>query len=382
MSHANTIYSQLLQLLPRHDFENLVRRYETDKYVKDFTCWKQLITLLYAQIKGHDSLRDVVAGLSTQSEKLYHIGLTTVARSTLSDANNKRDWHIFEGLFYALLSRCKEFAPKHGFKFNNPLYSLDSSTISLCLSLFPWAKYRKTKGALKMHCLLDHRGCIPSFAVVTEGRQHDVAVAKQIDLPLPPDSIISVDRGYMDLKYLASIDTMGCYFVTRAKKNMLAQITGQHEIPEKKGLEGDIRVRMKGYPNELRMVIWHDEDSDKDFAFLTNNFALAASTIAAIYKSRWRIELFFKWIKQNLKIKSFLGTSHNAVMTQIWVAMIYYLLLAYIKFQTRYKHSLLNLSRVVKEVLMDRLSLVDILSLNPNNAVKKARPPSPQLALF
>jgi hypothetical protein len=385
MSHVNTVFGQLLQLLPRHDFEKHVKQYETDRYVKDFTCWKQLITMLYAQIKGRDSLRDIVTGLSAQSDKWYHIGLTSVARSTLADANNKRDWHIYEGLFYSLLQRCRNMTPKHKFKFKNPLYSLDSTVVSLCLSLFPWAKYRTTKGALKIHFLLDHRGCIPSFAVVTEGRRHDVAVAKEVDLPLEPDSIIALDRAYLDLKYLHSLHEKGYYFVTRAKKNTLCEITGQQKMPDKKGLLGDLVVRLGGYPEDLRLVVWWDEDTDREFAFLTNNFKLAASTIAAVYKARWQIELFFKWIKQNLKIKSFLGTSENAVMTQIWVAMCYYLLLAYVQYQSRYKHGVLALARIFRETLMDRVSLVDIFSLNPNVAVRKirnARAPSAQLAFF
>jgi len=385
MSHVNTVFGQLLQLLPRHDFEKLVEQHETDRYVKDFTCWRQLTTLLYAQIKGHDSLRDIVTGLSAQSDKWYHIGLNSVARSTLADANNKRDWHIYEGLFYSLLERCRDMTPRHKFKFKNPLYSLDSTVISLCLSLFPWAKYRTTKGALKIHFLLDHRGCIPSFAVVTEGRRHDVAVAKEIDPPLLPDSIIALDRAYLDLKYLHSLHEKGCYFVTRAKKNTVCEITGQQKMPDKKGLLGDLVVRMDGYPQDLRLVVWRDEDKDREFAFLTNNFALAASTIAAIYKTRWQIELFFKWIKQNLKIKSFLGTSQNAVMTQIWVAMCYYLLIAYVQYQSRYKYGLLPLARIFREILMDRVSLLDIFSLDPNKAVRKirkTRSPAAQLALF
>jgi hypothetical protein len=355
--------------------------------VKDFSCRRLFITMLYAQVRGHDSLRDIVAGLNTQSSKWYHIGLNGVARSTISDANNSRDWRIFEGLFYEMLSRCKTLTPSHGFKFNNPLYSMDATVIELCLSVFDWAKFRKTKGALKIHCLLDHRGNIPSFAVVTEGRRHDVKVAKEVSLPLVPDSILAVDRGYLDFTFLHSIHEAGCFFVTRAKENMAFDATGQHKMPNKKGLIEDMAIQLKGksleaYPEELRYIIWHDEETDKYYSFLTNNFKLAASTIAAIYKSRWQIELFFKWVKQNLKIKTFLGTSYNAVMIQIWVAMCYFLLLAFIKYQTCYRYSLLSLSRVVKETLMDRVSLVDLLSLNPDKGIPRIRDATPQLSLF
>jgi transposase len=264
---------------------------------------------------------------------------------------------------------------------------MDATVIELCLSVFDWAKFRKTKGALKIHCLLDHRGNIPSFAVVTEGRRHDVKVAKEVSLPLVPDSILAVDRGYLDFTFLHSIHEAGCFFVTRAKENMAFDATGQHKMPNKKGLIEDMAIQLKGksleaYPEELRYIIWHDEETDKYYSFLTNNFKLAASTIAAIYKSRWQIESFFKWVKQNLKIKTFLGTSYNAVMIQIWVAMCYFLLLAFIKYQTCYRYSLLSLSRVVKETLMDRVSLVDLLSLNPDKGIPRIRDATPQLSLF
>lgn len=388
MSHVNTVFSQLLQLIPRHDFENLVREHKGDRYVKEFMCWKQFITLLYAQIKGQNSLRDIVTGLNSQSRKLYHLGMGKVSRSTLSDANNERDYRIYEGLFYRLLERCESLTPEHGFRFKNPLYSFDSSSFELCLSVFPWAKYKKTKGALKLHCLLDHRGCIPSFIAVTEGRLHDVKAAKKLDLPLLPDSIVAMDRGYLDYKYLYKLHRKGVFFVTRTKRNTAFEITGQHELPNRKGLVDDVSIRFTGayarkdYPGELRVVSWYDEENDKQLEFLTNNFDLAAATIAAIYKNRWRIELFFKWIKQNLKIKSFLGTTPNAVMTQIWVAMCYYLLLSYIKFQTNYRYRLLSLVRIFKETLMERVSMIDLLSINPEIGYLKVQNLTHQMALF
>jgi hypothetical protein len=388
MSHDNTVFNQLLHLLPRHEFEKLVAMHGGDRYVKNFTCWRQFMTLLYAQIRGHDSLRDIVTGLGTQSEKWYHIGLGYVARSTLSDANNTRDWRIFEGLFYEMLNRCAASAPAHAFKFKNPLFSMDATVIELCLSVFEWAKFRKTKGALKIHCLLDHQGCIPAFAVVTDGKCHDVKAAKEAFLPLMPDSILAVDRGYIDFEFLYSIHSIDSFFVTRAKNNLSYEVTGQHNLPNKKGLLDDVAIRLTGYyqrksyPDELRLITWHDAETGKIFWFLTNNFKLSASTIAAVYKSRWQIELFFKWIKQNLKIKSFLGATHNAVMTQIWVAMCYFLLLAYVKFQTRYRFSFLHLARLFKETLLDRISLIHLLSLNPEKGLKCIREPSFQLALF
>ncbi|MBU1022901.1 IS4 family transposase [bacterium] len=389
MSHINTIFNQVLHLIPRHQFDNLVRAHSGDRYVKEFTCFRQFITLMYGQIKGRDSLRDIVTGLNSQRSKFYHIGLQSVARSTLADANNSRDWHIYEGIFNRLLERCLSVTPKNGFKFDNPFYSLDSTTIDLCLSIFPWAKFRKTKGALKIHCLLDQRGSIPSFVVITKGAKHDIRVAKESDLPLQPDSIIAFDRAYIDYEFLYDLHSRGIYFVTRAKKNLSCTVTGLHKMPPNvKGLVCDMWIRLEGYyqsqnyPEELRLIEWHDEATGRDLSFLTNNFKLAASTIAGIYKSRWQIELFFKWIKQNLKIKSFLGTSVNAVMTQIFVAMCYYLLLTYIKFQTKYGYTITDLGRILSEILMERVHLLDILTLKPVQAIKRARDPSDQLTLF
>ncbi|HID43396.1 MAG TPA: IS4 family transposase [Archaeoglobaceae archaeon] len=387
MSHLNTIYNQLLHLMPRHHFENLVKRYKGDHYVKYFTCWQQFMSLLYAQVRGKDSLRDIETSLKAQSSRWYHIGLKDIKRSTLSDANNQRDYRIYEGFFYELLYRCKSITPKHKFRFKNPLYTLDATVIDLCLSLFPWAKFRKKKGALKLHYLYDHSGSIPSFLVVTDARQHEIKVAKGQDLPIVSDSIISIDRAYIDYKWLYSLKKSRVSFVTLAKKNLKYEIIGQHEVDEKKGLLFDQTIKLTGYyqsryyPEELRLVGFIEPETKKEFVFLTNNFTLSAYTITQIYKARWQIELFFKWIKQNLKIKSFLGTSRNAVLTQIWVAMCYYLLLSYVKYQTKYSYSLLELSRIFSEMVLERISLIDLLSCRHYN-ISKAREPDLQHSLF
>lgn len=371
MTKIGTVFSELLKLIPRFQFDNAVNRYRGDRYTKSFSCWRQFITLLYAQISQKDSLRDIETGLSTQSNRWYHLGLNRVCRSTLSDANNRRDYRVFEDLFYALLKRCKDLTPKHKFRFKNPLYSLDATTIDLCLSVFPWAKFRTAKGAIKLHCQYDHSGALPSFMVITDGKRHEARVVKEHAFPLKPDSIVSVDRGYLDFKWLYSLTLKKVWFVTRGKKNFKYEFIGQHQEPKGKGVLQDQRVRLTGYyasrnyPEVLRRIEFYDEEKDKVLVFLTNNFKFAASTIAAIYKSRWQIELFFKWIKQNLKIKSFLGTSKNAVMSQVWVAMCCYLLLTYIKYQSRYRGALLELSRVIRETLMDRKTLLDILTLKP-----------------
>jgi hypothetical protein len=370
MRKLETIFGELLKLVPRYQFEKAVEQYHGDRYVKSYTTWHQYITILFSQIKQKDSIRDIVTGWDAFESRWYHLGMKDIRRSTFSDANNKRDYQIFESLFYHLLSRCRGYTPKHRFKFNNPLFSLDASVVDLCLSVFPWAKFRKTKGAIKLHCLYDHSGALPSFVTITDGKKHDVTVAKKTDLPLSPDSIVSIDRAYIDFKWLNSLDENGVWFVTRAKSNIDYVATGQHPVSGK-GVRKDQTILLKGprtknyYQKELRLIEFYDEETKKHLTFLTNNRKLAASTIAAIYKSRWQIELFFKWIKQNLKIKSFLGTSKNAVLTQIWVAMSYYLLLTYIKFQTKYGHSLLTLSRIIREMLFERKNLIDILTLKP-----------------
>lgn len=387
---VNTIMTELLKIFPRYEFEKLEERYNGNHYTKYFTGWQQLITLLFAQAGGKDSLRDIETSLSVHYSKWYHIGLKGIKRSTLSDAMQNRPYEIFEGLFYKLLDKCQSVTPRHRFKFKNPLYTLDSTVIDLCLSIFPWATFRKRKGAIKLHYLYDHSGSLPTFMTMSDGKTHDIRVAKsneKLDFAFLPDSIISIDKAYIDYRWLYSLNQRQITFVTRAKNNMEYKVTGQHQAIKRKQVICDNRIRLIGYesrkkyPEELRIVDYTDPDTGKQYEFLTNNLKLAAKTIADIYKSRWQIELFFKWIKQNLKIKSFLGTSPNAVLTQVWVAMCFYLLLTYIKYQTKYGYSLTELSRMIKEVLMDRTNLVDILSLNVKT-VRKAREPVPQMELF
>lgn len=386
MPHYNTVLHQLLALTPRHQFEKFVRTLDGDRYVKTFSTWNQFTTLLYAQASGKDSLRDISNGMLTQGNRLYHLGLPAkIARSTLSDANTKRDYRIYEKLFYALLDRCKDLTPKHKFRFKNPLYSLDATIIDLCLSMFPWAKFRKRKGALKLHYQFDHAGELPVFLRVTTGKRHEIAVAKE-EFPISPDSIYCFDMAYLDWAWFRRITDEKAFFVTRAKKNLKAGFVGQQERPKRKGVLFDLHIKTenfyarKDYPYPMRLIGFWDTETGRYLEFLTNNFTLSAATIAAIYKARWQIEIFFKWIKHNLKIKTFLGTSKNAVLTQVWVAMCYYLLLAYLKYQTRYRNSLFYLHRVVKEMLMERASLIDLLNLNPSRLARLKRQ-DPQLCL-
>jgi hypothetical protein len=386
MSHINTIFHQLLRIFPRHQFDKLVRKHHADRYVKYYTTWQQFITLLYAQIKGKDSLRDIELAFKSHPEKSYHLGILDVKRSTLSDANNNRDYRVFEGLFYALLDKCDILTPPHKFQFKNRMYSIDSTTIDLCLSAFPWAKFRKKKGAIKMHCLFNHSGSLPSFINITEGKTHDVTALKNQQLPVSADSIISVDRAYIDYKWLNSLNQQGVFFVTRAKKDLKFRLIGQHEVDKSKGLKFDQTVvvanasKRVDYPDDLRLVGYTDPETLKEYTFMTNIFHLDAFTITQIYKQRWQIELFFKWIKQNLKIKSFLGTSKNAVLTQIWVAMCYYLLLSFVKFQTKYSYSMLELARIFNNTLLTRINIIELLSFRKYH--QRIREPAYQNTLF
>ena len=386
----NTIFSQLMQLICQYRFKKSVDRHEGDRYTKRFSCWQQLLVLLFAQAKGHTSLRDIEVSLRSHHRKWYHLGLTSVARSTLADANTNRDADILKEVFYSLLEKCRDLAPRHRFRFKNPLYTFDSTLINVCLSLYPWATYRKKKGAFKLHTLLDHDGYLPSFVVLTDGRTHDINIMKDSSYCVPelsPDSILLIDRAYIDYKLLYSLTKRKLYFVTRMKKNMKYTVLGQQELSEKNGVVTDCRVRLANYyqsryyPAPLRLVTVVDHETRVPITFMTNNLTLDATTIAELYKSRWQIETFFKWIKQNLKIKSFLCTSKNAVMTQIWAAMIYYLLLSFIKFQTKCRHSLHELTRIIGELLLDNMHLIEIIGVSLNSYAKVKRKQM-QLSLF
>jgi len=387
MKYHSTVFNELLKMLPREKFEQDVVREQANRYTKHFTAWNQLLVNLYAQASGKNSLRDIETGLKMQQNSWYHLGLTNAVRSTISYTNSKKPYQIAQNTFYHLLTQCRDFAPKHKFRFKNPLYTLDATVIELCLSMFPWAKFRKRKGALKLHTLLENKGTIPSFLVMTEGKKHEVKVAKELFLPIPLDSIIAMDKGYVDFQWLYSLTQRGIYFVTRAKENMKYGVVGQQEVNSGKGLISDEEIILVGpltqqkYPNKLRLVTYYDSEHNRVYEFLTNNIHLAAYTITQIYKARWQVELFFKWIKQNLKIKTFLGTSKNAVLTQIWMAMIYYLLLAYIRYQSNYTYSLLHLTRVIKECLFKRACIIDLLKLSLWKA-QRLRDPCCEMSLF
>jgi hypothetical protein len=372
MSYKPTVFNQLFNFIPRYAFEKSAREHAADRYAKTFKAWQQFLLLLYAQATGKQSLREIEGGLQLHLPRLYHLGLRPVPRSTVSDGMQRRDCAVFGSLFHAMVHRTASLAPKHRFRFSNPLYSIDATTIDLCLSVFDWARFRKQKGAIKLHCQLGHGGHIPSFVHISDGKTHDVKAAKSF-FELEPDSIYCIDKAYVSFDWLHSIHKTGAFFVTRAKTNMDYRITGQHSRPAKNGVKADwiielrVTVSSRKYPEKMRMVVSKDPETQKVYRFITNNFKLAAATIAAIYKERWQIELFFKWIKQNLKIKTFLGTSKNAVMAQIWVAMIYYLLLAYIKFMSKTALSLTDVARRMKEAIMMHMDLLELLGLGSSS---------------
>lgn len=373
MINCSTIFTQLLEFLPYYQFRSLVGQHQSDFKTQKLTTWNQFVILCYAQATGKDSLREIEAGLKTHSELWHHLGIKTVAKSSIAYANRQRNSIIFEKLFYALLKQCQEMTSARKFSFDNQLYSLDSTTIDLCLGLFDWAKFHHAKGAIKIHVLFDNRLQLPVVVQGTTGLVSDIAKGKKMKFDLPPKSILVFDRGYADYRWWKTLGAKGFFFVTRPKKNMTIIVSEKFKIADSSILSDD-KIWIGDpcsppYDKEMRRVRYLDPLRG-EYVFITNHFSLSAKEVALVYKERWKIELFFKWIKQNLKIKTFLGTSKNAVMSQVWVVMIYYLLVSYIKFQTRYPGSLLKLTWLLKETLLTRRPLIDILSLNLRTVVK------------
>ena len=369
MSHHNTIFSQLLKLIPRHEFETLAKQHHCGRSFRKASRWSQFVTLSLAQLTGRSSLRDIVENTSAQAHRLYHLGSTKLSRSNLSRINESKPYTLYEALFGKLLARCQNKAPGHNFRFKNPLYSLDASTIDLCLSVFPWAKFRTTKGAVKLHVGLNHAGYLPEFVTVTEGKDADITVGRTLNFP--KGSIVAVDKGYNDYSWYNQLTGKGIFFVTRLKSNAKHRVITRHPVVKGKGVICDQTIQLTGAqtarrcPVPLRRIGYKDSLTGKRYTFLTNNFKLSARTIADIYKARWQVELFFKWVKQNLKIKAFIGTSRNAVMTQIWVALCMYVLLAFLKFQSKLTKSMQQLLRILQLNLFEKRDLMALLRGDP-----------------
>jgi len=355
MMRVASLFSQVLGLFDRGSFAGLVRKHKAERYSKGFSSWGQFVAMLFCQLAQAKSIREICGGIASTLGKIRHLGLEEAPkRSTLSYANNHRPWQMYEDLFYSTLKVCQEdgAVPKKKFRFKNKLLSFDSTTISLCLSLFPWAEFRRTKGGVKLHLLLDHDGYLPVFAVMGSARKHDRTVAHQI--PLPKGSIVAMDRAYNDYQLFYRWTTSGVYFVTRMKSDARYQVVQAFDVPKDRSIRSDEYIRLTGpdaekkYPDFLRRVVVWDEENKEEIVLLTNHLSFGATTIAAIYKDRWQIELFFKALKQNLKVKTFVGTTQNALYTQIWTALIAMLLIKWLQFRSTFNWSLSNLVALLR----------------------------------
>ena len=368
MNQGRTVFSQLIAFLPDREFRRCVARYDGDAGLRDFSCWDQYLTMAFAQLTYRESLRDIEACLRALGAKLYHMGFQgKVARSTLADANESRDWRIFADFAQVLIRIARPLCATDpiGMDLDHSLYALDSTTIDLCLSLFPWAKFRKHKAAVKMHALLDLHGNIPTFISITNGKVHDVNILDEI----APEAgaFYVMDRGYVDFGRLYVFTLSAAFFVVRTKSNVLLQRQYSHPVDKTTGVRSDHIVILtaigsaKAYPEQLRRVSFFDVKTRKRFQFLTNNFTLPALTIALIYKSRWQVELFFKWIKQHLRIKAFYGTSENAVKTQIWIAVSVYVLVVIVRKRLGLEVSLYQILQILSVTLFEKTPILQAL---------------------
>jgi hypothetical protein len=354
MNKCSSVFGQILQIFNRYEFERMVKKTHSEKGTKGFSSWDQFVAMLFCQLGQAHSLREICGGLATCLGKIKHLGVKGAPhRSTLAYANEHRPWELYQNMFYALLSKCQPLTKgKKKFRFKNKLLSLDASTIELCSTLFDWARFRQTKGAVKLHLLLDHEGYLPVFATITEGCVHEVNVAR--DLSFPKGSILAIDRGYTDYSLFAHWTDTGVYFVTRQKDNASYQVVEKRTVPQNRTILKDEIILFTGYyakqhyPGPVRRIEVDDRDNNRVIVCLTNHFDFGATTIARIYQDRWQIETFFKTLKQNLKIKTFVGTSQNALFIQIWTALITILLLKYLQFQSTRAWSLSTLVALLR----------------------------------
>lgn len=387
MDPGKLVFAQLMEFLPRHDFNTCVRRYGGDHRPRGFSCRDQFLCLAFAQLTFRESLRDIETCLRSFQPKLYHAGFRGhIARSTLADANRVHDWHIFADFAHVLIGRAQTLYADEpmGVELEQTVYALDSTTIDLCLSLFPWARFRRRKGAVKLHTLVDLRGNIPTFVRITHGKAHDVTALDH--LPIESGSFYVMDRGYVDFRRLHRFTIGSAFFVTRAKRGLDYTRRGRRRVEKSTGLRSDQTIGLAGpktsrlYPDPLRRITYYDAENDRRFVFLTNNFTLPALTIANLYKCRWQVELFFKWIKQNLHIKSFYGTSDNAVKTQVWIAISIYVLVAIVKKELGLKRSLSEILQILSLMLFEKTPIFQALS---EQKPQDPDPSSPnQLRLF
>jgi len=363
------VFSQLIELLPTYEFRKCVERYQGNYYVKSFSCWDQFLCMVFAQLTYRESLRDIESCLKSLKNKLYHMGIRgRISRSTLAYANEKRDWRIYADFAQILIQEAKKlyFNEPFGVEIDETVYAFDSTTIDLCLSLFPWAKFRKHKGAIKMHTLLNLHGSIPEFIQITDGKVHDVNILDEI-FP-EPGSFYVMDRGYTDFKRLFRFTQSFAFFIIRAKSNLDFQRISSKKVDRSTGILCDQIIILTGvktsklYFEKLRRVKYFDSETNKTLVFLTNNFTFPALTIAELFRCRWQIELFFKWIKQNLRIKAFYGTSENAVKTQIWIAVTTYLLVAIMKKLLKVELSLYTILQILSVTVFEKMPILQELT--------------------
>ena len=387
MHPGRFIFSQLMDFVPKYEFDKCVRRYGGNRRVRTFSCYDQFLCMAFGQLTYRESLRDVVTCLEVLKPKLFHVGIRgKLSRSTLADANENRDWRIYAEFAQVLIAEARTLYADEDFgvELDNTVYALDSSTIDLCLSLFPWAKFRKAKGAIKLHALLNLRGSIPEFIHISDGKLHDVNV---LDMMIPePGSIYVMDRGYVDFKRLYALHQATAFFVTRAKRNLRCDRRYSRPVDKSTGLRCDQTVVLAGlnskiaYPETMRRVVYRDAETGKRFVFLSNHFELPALAIAQLYKARWQVELFFKWIKQHLRIKAFYGTSENAVKAQIWIAVCVYVLVAIVKKRLGLEHSLYTILQILSVGLFEKTPIFQAFSLH--DPINEEREVSNQLELF
>lgn len=387
MYAGKIVFSQVMDHLPMHIFHRCVSRYQGNHKVKDFKCLDHYLCMAFAQLTYRESLRDIEACLRAQKPKLYHMGIRApVSRNNLANANKVRDWRIYADFAHALIHIARKLyqGDSFGVDLDQTVYALDSTTIDLSLSLFPWAVFRQTKAAVKLHTLLDLRGALPAFIHISDGKLHDVNI---LDILIPePGAFYIMDRGYLDFTRLYTITRGLAFFVTRAKSNFQFQRIYSHPIDKITGLKCDQTVVLtghysrKGYPEKLRRIKYYDAETEKTFTFLTNNFSLPALTITQLYRCRWQVELFFKWIKQNLRIKSFYGTTENAVKVQIWIAISVYVLVAIIKKRLNLDMNLYTILQVLSITVFEKTPLYQVLNITSYNNINEQN--DKQLKLF
>jgi len=375
MYSGRLVFSQLMDFLPMRQFRQCVNRYNGNYHMKYFSCLDQFLCMAFAQLSYRESLRDIESCLRAMQNKLYHMGIrSSVSKSTLADANEKRDWRIYADFAQVLINIARDLYvdDDFGVELDETVYALDASTIDLCLSLFPWAKFRKTKGAIKLHTLLDLRGSIPTFLSITDGKVHDVNILDEL-IP-EPGAFYIMDRGYLDFERLYVLNQCMAFFIIRSKRNTKFRRLYSRQVDKSTGLRCDQTIVLSGvntadeYPEKLRRVKYFDSSTDKRFSFLTNNFIVPALVIAELYRCRWQVELFFKWIKQHLRIKSFYGTSMNAVKTQIWIAVSVYVLVAIVKKRLRLNDlSLYTILQILSVTLFEKSSLLEVLTQSQYN---------------